>query len=220
MTSSFTNMVVATRGLACPDADRYSRCADALAASGRSLLTKYAGVLREVAAGPFRKAVYLGSGCRYGSAREGALKVLEMTDGRVFSFSDTCLGLRHGPMCAVDGETLVVMLLSSDPLRRAYEADLLDELKRKRIGWRRVIVGRDVPSELLLDNDIAVEFENAAELEDDDLAVLDVLVGQTLGFFRSLAEGLQPDEPSKSGVISRVVNDFKIHRRGEQERKA
>jgi tagatose-6-phosphate ketose/aldose isomerase len=217
MTSSFTNMVVAGRALAhLDDPAGYQSSASALADAARNLLRDYAGELRAIANGPFRKAVYLGSGCRHGAAREAALKLLEMLDGRLTSFAETCLGLRHGPMCAIDGATLVVCFLSSDPLRRAYETDLLDELQRKGIGWRRVIVGRDIPAELLMEGDLGVELQGVDSLADDDLALLDVLVSQLIGFFRCLGDGLKPDSPSTSGVISRVVNDFTVHRRGQE----
>jgi tagatose-6-phosphate ketose/aldose isomerase len=214
MTSSFTNMVMAGRALAfLDDPAGYRSSVNALAEAARHLLLNYAGKLRAIAQGPFRKAVYLGSGCRHGAAREGALKLLEMLDGRLTSFAETCLGLRHGPMCAIDGATLVVCFLSSDPLRRAYETDLLDELQRKGIGWRRVIVGKDIPPELLMEGDLGVELQGVANLADDDLAVLDVMVSQLIAFFRCMGDGLKPDSPSASGVISRVVNDFTVHRR-------
>ena len=214
MTSSFTNMVIAGRALAfLDDPADYQSSVNALAHAARHLLLNYAGELRAIAQGPFRKAVYLGSGCRHGAAREAALKLLEMLDGRLTSFAETCLGLRHGPMCAIDGATLVVCSLSSDPVRRAYETDLLDELQRKGIGWRRVIVGKDIPQELLLEGDLGVELQGVDGLADDDLAVLDVMVGQLIGFFRCMGDGLKPDSPSASGVISRVVNDFTVHRR-------
>lgn len=214
MTSSFTNMVIAGRALAyLDDPAGYRSSVSALAHAARHLLLNYAGELSAIANGPFRKAVYLGSGCRHGAAREAALKLLEMLDGRLTSFAETSLGLRHGPMCAIDGATLVVCFLSSDPLRRAYETDLLDELQRKGIGWRRVIVGRDIPPELLMEGDLAVELQGAGNLADDDLAVLDVMVGQLIGLFRCMGDGLKPDTPSTSGVISRVVNNFTVHRR-------
>lgn len=216
MTSSFTNMVVAGLALAMPgEPDRYVAKVRSLARAARCLLSGYADALSRIARGPFRKATYLGSACRYGAAREAALKILEMTDGRVVSFAETCLGLRHGPMCAVDGAALVVCFLSSDPLRRAYESDLLEELRRKRIGWRRVIVGRQVPRELLAEGDVAVNLEGVDDVADDELAVLDVVAGQLIGFFRCRHEGLKPDSPSASGVISRVVNNFTVHRRHE-----
>ena len=221
MTSSFTNMVIAGRALSCLNApEKYLADVSALAGAARNILLDYAGALNTIANGPFRKAVYLGSGCRHGAAREAALKLLEMLDGRLTSFAETCLGLRHGPMCAIDGATLVVCFLSSDPLRRAYETDLLDELQRKGIGWRRVIVGRGIPPDLLLEGDLGVELRGVDALADDDLAVLDVIVGQLIGFFRCMGDGLKPDSPSTSGVITRVVNNFAVHRRKQQEQDA
>ena len=38
--------------------------------------------------------------------------MLEMTAGRVIAISETCLGLRHGPMSMVHGDALVVCFLS------------------------------------------------------------------------------------------------------------
>ena len=211
MTSSLTNMVIA--GTALAGDPSYIANVDALASAAHVLLNDHAGAFKAIAQGPFSKAVYLGSGCRYGAARESALKMLEMTDGRVVTFAENCLGLRHGPMCAIDDATLVVCFLSSDPLRRAYERDLLNELARKQIGWRRVITGVNIPTELLGEGDLGIELTAAQACDDNWLAVLDVVAGQLLGFFRSLHEGLKPDAPSASGVISRVVNEFTIHHR-------
>ena len=211
MTSSLTNMVIAGSALAFRPS--YLKDADALASAASRMLHQHAEGLKAIAEGPFRNVVYLGSGCRYGAAREAALKMLEMTDGRVMTFAENCLGLRHGPMCAIDHATLVVCFLSSDLPRRAYERDLLKELSRKRIGWRRVITGVNIPADLLGEEDLGIELTEAAECGDNSLAVLDVVAGQLLAFFRSLHQGLRPDAPSASGVISRVVNEFTIHRR-------
>ena len=67
---------------------------------------------------------------RYGAARESALKMLEMTAGRVITLSETYLGLRHGPMSSVHPDTFIVCFLSSDPQIRGYESDLIRELNR------------------------------------------------------------------------------------------
>ncbi len=48
-------------------------------------------------------------------------------------------------------------------------------------------------------------------VDDSSAAVLDVIVGQLLAFFRALPEGFQPDSPSLNGVINRVVSGFRIH---------
>jgi tagatose-6-phosphate ketose/aldose isomerase len=214
MTSSFTNMLLAGRLLALTgDVQDYEARALRLAGLGAQVLLHHGDALATAARSAFRSAVYLGSGGRYGSAREGALKMLEMTAGRVMTFPETYLGLRHGPMCAVDEEALVVCFLSTDAVARAYEADLVRELNRKGLGARKVLVGAGVPPDLVSPGDVVVDVPGLASVDDDDAPVLDVLVGQLLALFRCLATGLRPDSPSDDGVISRVVESFEIHRR-------
>ena len=41
---------------------------------------------------------------------------------------------------------------------------------------------------------------------------VDVIFGQLLGLYYSIAFGLRPDAPSPAGVINRVVSDFTIYR--------
>ena len=137
--------------------------------------------------------------------------MLEMTAGRVTTLCETYLGLRHGPMSYVHKDTLVVCFLSSDPTIRAYEADLLRELDQKELGLLKVIVGEDVPKELVQANDVVVECRGLRELGDQNAPIIDVVVGQLLGFFRCLDEGLRPDSPSEDGIINRVVQSFTLH---------
>lgn len=214
MTSSFTNMVVAGRLLALArNAAGYRARVSTLARQASELLARHADPLARIARSDYRTAIYLGSGNRYGAAREAALKMLEMTGGQVKTFSETYLGLRHGPMCAVDDEALVVCFLSSDLVTRAYEADLVRELNRKKLGARKVIVGPGVPDDIVSDGDVVIDPPGLASVADEDAPVLDVVVGQLLALFRCLHIGLRPDSPSDEGVISRVVGDFAIHRR-------
>jgi len=158
----------------------------------------------------------MGSGCRLGAAREAALKMLEMNSGDVFTFAESYLGLRHGPMSAVRPDTLVVAFLSSDPLVRAYERDLLTELDRKALGAGRVVVGSDLPGDVVASPDaLRLECGGGPAGADEDLALLDAVVAQLLAFFRCLAGERRPDSPSEDSVITRVVSGFEIHRRGE-----
>jgi tagatose-6-phosphate ketose/aldose isomerase len=117
-------------------------------------------------------------------------------------------------------DTLIVCFLSSDPLLRAYEADLLQELNDKELGLLKVIVGQDVPQELVRSNDVVIECPGLAAVRDDNSPVIHVLVGQLLAFFRCLEEGLHPDSPSADGVINRVVQSFKLHVPGSIDAKA
>jgi tagatose-6-phosphate ketose/aldose isomerase len=214
MTSSFTNMVLAGRLLALTrDVDGYRARVSGLARHAADLLLGHADSLARIARSDYRTAVYLGSGNRYGAAREAALKMLEMTGGQVKTFPETYLGLRHGPMCAIDDGALVVCFLSTDPVTRAYEVDLVRELNRKKLGARKVLVGPGVPPDLVSAGDVVVDSPGLASVADGDAPVLDVVVGQLLSLFRCLHIGLRPDAPSDEGVISRVVGDFAIHPR-------
>jgi tagatose-6-phosphate ketose/aldose isomerase len=185
----------------------------ALARQAADILLGQADALARIARSEYRTAVYLGSGNRFGAAREAALKMLEMTGGQVKTFPETYLGLRHGPMCAIDGEALVVCFLSSDPVTRAYEVDLVRELNQKKLGARKVLVGPGVPADIVSAADVVIDPPGLAAIPDEDAPVLDVVAGQLLAFFRCLHVGLRPDAPSDEGVISRVVGDFAIHRR-------
>jgi len=118
MTSSFTNLLLATHMLASlDDPGSYLAQVDRLGAVARYVLD-HSAVLATTACGAFRSAMFLGSGSRLGAAREAALKMVEMTAGGVPAAADTFLGLRHGPMSSVHADTLVICFLASDPLTR------------------------------------------------------------------------------------------------------
>jgi tagatose-6-phosphate ketose/aldose isomerase len=211
MTSSFTNLVLSARFLSfLNNTEGFVALSEGLAAAARRLLTVWPDRLSDYVSGDVSRMLFLGNGCRFGAARESALKTLEMTGGKVATMAESYLGLRHGPMCFIDDRTLVVCFLSSDSLIRAYECDLISELDAKGLGARKILIGGgDYGSAFCTSSDLAVSYEFASA--DSDLALLDVMIGQILGFHRCREAGLQPDSPSESGVISRVVGDFRIH---------
>jgi tagatose-6-phosphate ketose/aldose isomerase len=215
MTSSFTNIVVAARFLGFLHAhEGYRSLCRTLSGRAEALLKTSFDVLARFAARDFGRILFLGSGSRFGAARESALKMLEMTAGRVIAISETYLGLRHGPMSFVHPDTLVVCFLSSDPQLRGYESDLIRELSRKKLGSGKLIFGERIPQDLAGAADVLLECAGPAALDDEDWPVLDVIVGQILAFFRCRKEGLEPDSPSSDGVINRVVQNFALHRPG------
>jgi tagatose-6-phosphate ketose/aldose isomerase len=114
-------------------------------------------------------------------------------------------------MTYVHGDTIVMCFISSDPLLRAYEVDLLRELNDKKLGLLKVMIGEQIPDELVRENDLVLECKGLGEVGDDNFPIIDVIACQLLAFFRCLEEGLRPDSPSEDGVISRVVQTFKLH---------
>ena len=212
MTSSFTNLLLAARSLGLVNApEEYRAISQKMIRIGSDLLRTHFGSIADAAARNFSRAVFLGSGALLGAARESALKMLEMTAGSVATLCDSYLGFRHGPMSFAHKNTLIVCFLSSDPVLRAYESDLLQELDEKELGLMKVIVGEDVPLDLAREKDCIIECPGLKQVGDNDAPIIYVIVGQLLAFFRCLEEGLRPDSPSEDGVINRVVRSFKLH---------
>jgi tagatose-6-phosphate ketose/aldose isomerase len=212
MTSSFTNLLLAARVLGMLDRpDEYRKLCGALSEITQELMRLNFDRLANIAARDFRRAVFLGSGSRFAASREAALKMLELTSGRVTTISETYLGFRHGPMSYVQEDTLIVCHLSCDPTVRAYELDLLQELDRKKLGLCKVIVGEKIPSSVVRDDDEIIECPGLSDLGDEECSTVYVVAAQLLAFFRCLEEGLLPDSPSEGGIINRVVEKFPLH---------
>jgi tagatose-6-phosphate ketose/aldose isomerase len=177
MTSSLTSMVLAALIAlgAAPDVER-------LAAEGERALAAVDAVPDLEGIG---RVVYLGSGSLHGLAREAALKLLELTAGRVIAFGDSSLGFRHGPKSVLDGTALPIVFVSSDPYTRAYDRDIVSELPR------------------------AVALES--ELPDAEAALVHAIRAQAIALRASLAYGLTPDNPFPEGEVNRVVQGVTIH---------
>lgn len=205
MTSSFTNMVVAGQLLAhAGQPDAYAPVLLAMAEAARSLLPPAAELAERMARQDFARACFVGSGTLAGAAMECALKTLELTAGRVLTLAQSTLGLRHGPMAALDASTLFVALVSTEPRRRNYDLNLLREIGSKALVGTRVAVAAD-PDQLAREADEVLAPDSAAPIPDLYRPPLDVLFGQMLGLFASIRCGLKPDDPSPNGAISRVV---------------
>jgi tagatose-6-phosphate ketose/aldose isomerase len=214
MTSSYSNMVVAGQALAyLNDLDGYGAMLKQLAESAESLLPRAADAAAKLAKSGFTRVCFLGSGALAATAAESALKVQELTAGRIFTMSQSFLGLRHGPLSFIDKQTLVVAYLASDARTRSYESDLLSELHDKKLGATIAVTGFALTPEILGVAKVALDLGRDTRSAPPDALrpPLDVIFGQLLGLFCSLEAGLKPDTPSPSGAISRVVSHVKIH---------
>ncbi|MFH1068622.1 MAG: sugar isomerase [Candidatus Glassbacteria bacterium] len=212
MTSSFSSMVVAGQYFASlGDTAKFAGVVNELAKAGNVILQKYTSVLEKICAEPFERAVFLGSNTLYGCAKECHLKLQEETDGKVVGKFDTFLGLRHGPEAVVHKDTLVVFLMSEEPLVHRFELDLMNGVKKKGIGMKKLAICRKADAATKAAADVVIE--HGRNVPDDYLSPAYVIVGQSLGVFKSLAVGLKPDSPSEAGVITRVVQGVKIYDR-------
>jgi len=213
MTASFTNMVICGQALANVwNLESYRSVLGALSKAAPSFLAKAADLAASLADRGLVHACFLGTGVLTGVASESALKLLELTAGKAKTMSQTTLGLRHGPMAALDKETLLVQFLSCDATRRRYELDLLREIEGKNLVDSIIAVcgGGSCDLEGLSSTKVLYPDEKL-DLSDSYRPPIDVMFGQCLGLFASLKFGLTPDTPSPTGAINRVVPAFEIH---------
>jgi tagatose-6-phosphate ketose/aldose isomerase len=211
MTSSFSNMVIFGQCMAhIENIDRYEPVLRNLVAAGKSLLPRAADCAASVARQGYTKACFVGSGPLREVAKESALKVLEMTAGKTLTMTESVLGLRHGPMAALDDQSLFVCFLSGNKTVQGYERDLMREIGSKKIARRRIAVGG---AELTTDS-YAEDYlapAGVTGIADEYRPPVDVMFGQLLGLFSSIQWKLMPDSPSPGGVITRVVEKVNIY---------
>jgi tagatose-6-phosphate ketose/aldose isomerase len=213
MTSSFSNMVVFGQCLGqClqpSDLAKYEEVLLRQVQAGKNFLPRAADCAAALSKETYTKACFVGSGPLRAVAKECALKVLEMTAGKILTVSESVLGLRHGPMAALDQDTLFICFLSSNPLVQRYERDLLEEIGAKRLVRSRIVVATGGIS--VQDSFAEHHLNLSSAIDDDYRPAVDVIFGQLLGLFFSLRWNLQPDCPSPNGAISRVVQNVSIH---------
>lgn len=205
MTSSFTSMLLTAAlsfGVIRPEA------VSTLAACATSVLQQAWPLALRLVRREFQRVVYLGCNELRGVASEAALKLLELTDGRVVALAESTLGFRHGPKTVINDRSLAVVMLSNDAYTRSYDLELLAELRRDaRAGAILALSGKhdDVPEG---DN---VIYDGLRDASDIELAFVHILVAQTYALLQSLALGLTPDRPNAAGVVNRVVQGVNIH---------
>jgi tagatose-6-phosphate ketose/aldose isomerase len=211
MTSSFTNLLLGgTALLQRTRAAIDERVIEQAASNARKIFETSSDALAVLAERDMTSVAYLGSGPSFGAAREGALKMLEMTGGRVVTMAETFLGFRHGPMSFVNPSTLIVALLSPRADVRRYELDVLRELTRKQLGMAKLVVGPDVPPDVLGTHDVYIDTAFTGAGAETVAVLTHVVATQLVAFFRCLQLGCKPDTPSE-GVLTRVVEDFAMH---------
>jgi tagatose-6-phosphate ketose/aldose isomerase len=210
MTSSFTGMVLAG-ALAFRAVPAGVGRAGVLSGLGGRILPDSVPLIRDLVSSNFERVVYLGSKEFKGLARESALKMLEMTDGKVVAVAESSLGFRHGPKTILNRNTLVVVYVSNDEYTRQYDLDLVTELRRDAVAGRVITlsVRPGVPAHP--DNIELGAAGSAADAADLEICLPYAMFAQSLALLRSISLGVRPDEPNAAGTVSRVVKGVAIH---------
>jgi glucosamine--fructose-6-phosphate aminotransferase (isomerizing) len=133
------------------------------------------------------RVYFLGSGARFGLARELNLKMKEMslTHSEAFHF----LEFRHGPQAMVNHSTLIVGLVSGTS--SIQEMAVLEEMRS--LGATIIAMG---------EHDMDISFESG--LEEVLRNILYLPLGQILAFERSIAKDLDPDHPNHLNSVVKL----------------
>ena len=209
MTSSITTMMASCLAVFAPETINSHTFRD-VADRCQTILTSLGDFSQSVFGNdPWKRIVYLGSGGLQGAARESALKVLELTAGKLAAFYDSPTGFRHGPKSLVDRETLVVVFVSSHPYTRLYDLDLLAELRRDRQAMRVVAIAAE--TDPVVEAGPHILLPPARTFIDMEQAFCFLMYAQVFALSQSLRVGNTPDTPSASGTVNRVVQGVVIH---------
>ena len=214
MTSSFTTMVLnAMAVFNINNIENFSSDVDKLSNSVNDFIENNIEKVTSLSNEDFERIVYLGSSTSKGIARESALKVLELTAGKVNASYDTPLGFRHGPKSVVDDETVSVIYISNDEYTRKYDLDLAKEMLAHKKNDKVVIVGDNIEEDILNKADYVFNVENINyNVENKVLLPLQqIIFGQMLSFLKSVNLGITPDNPCPTGEVNRVVQGVILH---------
>ena len=214
MTSSFTTMVLnAMAVFNINNIENFSSDVDKLSNSVNDFIENNIEKVTSLSNEDFERIVYLGSSTSKGIARESALKVLELTAGKVNASYDTPLGFRHGPKSVVDDETVSVIYISNDEYTRKYDLDLAKEMLAHKKNDKVVIVGDNIEEDILNKADYVFNVENINyNVENKVLLPLQqIIFGQMLSLLKSVNLGITPDNPCPTGEVNRVVQGVILH---------
>lgn len=214
MTSSFTTMVLnAMAVFNINNIENFSSDVDKLSNSVNDFIENNIEKVTSLANEDFERIVYLGSSTSKGIARESALKVLELTAGKVNASYDTPLGFRHGPKSVVDDNTVSVIYISNDEYTRQYDLDLAKEMLAHKKNDKVVIVGENIEEDILNKADYVFNVENINYTVENKvlLPLQQIIFGQMLSFLKSVNLGITPDNPCPTGEVNRVVQGVILH---------
>jgi len=195
MTGSFSTMVFTALAVFQTSAVGLENL-PALAAELRRLLPQYAGT----AGGVPERIVYLGSGPLAYAARESALKVMELSAGKIPALWDSCLGFRHGPKSFVTDNTSIVVFTGPDEPSIRYDTDLLLELRDQFPQTRVTSIG--------VNGDISFSMPMGPTWA----SPVCVAAAQVCAVIWSSTLGLNVDNPfAGKNTLSRVVADVALY---------
>lgn len=210
MTGSFSTMMLSSLLLFhTSDLVRFKPLLDWISKTGETMLTH--PIFDKLLMLNVRQVIYLASYPFKGLREEAALKMLELTSGKISVLNESHLGFRHGPKSALDDQTLVISFLSTDTYVRRYELDLLKEISENEAS--PVVNLNPIKDTTIHDFSLyPVDLPNyPKDFAEIFITIPYLLFAQKLAYHFSLKHHINPDNPSPTGQINRVVQGVSIY---------
>jgi len=163
------------------------------------------------AAWGFDRLWVLASGPLTALASEGALKMMELTNGAVVAGHNNSAEFRHGPKTMISPKTLTLHFVSNRPFTAQYDMDLLNQLYQERDGNKVAAMYNQAVGSVNADLAVPYTAECCGLAADMCVGMQGLVFMQMLSMFTSLHMGITTDNPSPSGLVNRVVQGVTVY---------
>lgn len=215
MTGSYTSMVIASQALAhLYQMDAFVDQVERTAQVAEQVLARYPNRIDQLMREDVQRAFFLGNNDLYGAATESALKVQELTAGRILANAEDTMAFRHGPISAVDSTSVVVFYLSARRYTQRYELDVIRQYQTAfdELGADIAVVAPQRPELPETDNLSVFAYDEEKAVPPLQQTNIAVLVGQLAGLFAAYRRGVNVDEPSvEKALYNRTVQGVQIY---------
>lgn len=209
MTSSVTGMLLAAYGILNIEQD-LSTMVNKVAGYAGEILQNKQQTIADTYQPQVDRLIVLGAGNLFGAAREAALKLLELTAGKVISRYDTPMGFRHGPKAMLTPRTVILYFVAGNDYTKRYDLDMLRELSQA--SKNKLIVVSDVYNEVIERVADVYIFNSVSDKVAEAFSpFIPLVVGQLFALSASLRLGCTPDNPFPGGEVNKIVQGVTVH---------
>lgn len=212
MTSSFSCMLLAGILSFVEDKEKeYDIVNKVIDIAEKELQTKY-GQIKELAEQDHKRIVILGSGILSGLSQELALKIMELSAGKVVAVNNTTLGFRHGPKAITNEETIIFNLVNENEYAKQYDQDLLEEMYLDKRADKIIAYCVEKTDKLQENTHKLFVPESVDTCKVLTSLFVYLVYGQMYAFFKSQYLGNTTDNPFPTGEVNRVVKKFQVYK--------
>ncbi len=209
MTSSVTGMLLAAYGILNIEQDLSTMVNKVASYAGEVLQNKHQ-TIADTYQPQVNRLIVLGAGNLFGAAREAALKLLELTAGKVISRYDTPMGFRHGPKAMLTPHTVILYFVAGNDYTKRYDLDMLRELSQA--SKNKLIVVSDAYDEVIEQVADVYIFNSVSDKVAEAFSpFIPLIVGQLFALSASLRLGCTPDNPFPGGEVNKIVQGVIVH---------